>query len=83
MFLYSFKTGFVGVQIGSHINDWNLDAPELYPVWKVSEYIGWYQLPVPHRLYCSLPLASGSGATLNVGKWTKSCLVFTLICVLC
>ena len=29
--------GFVGVQIGSHINDWNLDAPELYPVWKVGK----------------------------------------------
>lgn len=27
----------VGVEIGSHINDWNLDAEELYPVWQVSE----------------------------------------------
>ena len=24
-----------GFQIGSHIGDWNLDAPELYPVYKV------------------------------------------------
>jgi hypothetical protein len=28
--------GMSGIQIGSHINNWNLDAPELIPVWKVS-----------------------------------------------
>lgn len=27
--------GFVGIQIGSHINDWNLDAPELFPIFEV------------------------------------------------
>ena len=26
---------FPGFQIGSHIGDWNLDAPELDPVYKV------------------------------------------------
>jgi aminocarboxymuconate-semialdehyde decarboxylase len=26
---------FKGIQIGSHINDWNLDQKELYPIWKV------------------------------------------------
>ncbi|XP_067928610.1 2-amino-3-carboxymuconate-6-semialdehyde decarboxylase-like [Watersipora subatra] len=31
------ELGFVGVQIGSHINEWNLDAPELYPVWQAAE----------------------------------------------
>eukprot|EP00055_Hartaetosiga_balthica_P018762 m.135327 g.135327 ORF g.135327 m.135327 type:complete len:365 (+) comp9906_c0_seq1:195-1289(+) len=25
-----------GIQIGSHINEWNLDAPELEPFWKVA-----------------------------------------------
>ena len=28
--------GFPGVQIGSHINEWNLDAPELLPVFAAS-----------------------------------------------
>lgn len=29
------ELGFRGVEIGSHVNNWNLDAPELYPFWKV------------------------------------------------
>jgi aminocarboxymuconate-semialdehyde decarboxylase len=31
------ELGFKGIQIGSHINDWNLDARELDPVWKACE----------------------------------------------
>jgi aminocarboxymuconate-semialdehyde decarboxylase len=27
---------FNGVQIGSHVNDWNLDAPELFPVFEAA-----------------------------------------------
>lgn len=27
--------GMPGIQIGSHVNKWNLDAPELNPIWKV------------------------------------------------
>ncbi len=27
--------GFKGIQIGSHINDWNLDHKDLHPIWKV------------------------------------------------
>lgn len=31
------ELGFPGVQIGSHINTWDLNAPELYPVYAVSQ----------------------------------------------
>ncbi|XP_076031927.1 2-amino-3-carboxymuconate-6-semialdehyde decarboxylase-like isoform X3 [Oratosquilla oratoria] len=31
---------FPGIQIGSHVNDWNLDAKELQPVWKTCEDLG-------------------------------------------
>ena len=33
---YCFLSGFPGVQIGSHVNDWNLDAPELQQIFEVS-----------------------------------------------
>jgi aminocarboxymuconate-semialdehyde decarboxylase len=29
---------FKGIQIGSHINDWNLDEKKLYPIWKVTRH---------------------------------------------
>ena len=31
--------GFKGIQIGTHINDWNLDQKDLYPIWKVSNFM--------------------------------------------
>ncbi|XP_039613242.1 2-amino-3-carboxymuconate-6-semialdehyde decarboxylase isoform X2 [Polypterus senegalus] len=31
------ELGFPGVQIGSHINNWDLNAPELYPVFAAAE----------------------------------------------
>lgn len=34
------ELGFPGVQIGSHINEWNLDAPELQPVFAAAEELG-------------------------------------------
>ncbi|KXJ25551.1 2-amino-3-carboxymuconate-6-semialdehyde decarboxylase [Exaiptasia diaphana] len=34
------ELGFPGVEIGSHVNDWNLDAPELEPVFAKAEELG-------------------------------------------
>ncbi len=34
------ELGLVGVQIGSHVNDWNLDAPELFEVFAAAEELG-------------------------------------------
>ncbi|XP_064647810.1 2-amino-3-carboxymuconate-6-semialdehyde decarboxylase-like isoform X2 [Lineus longissimus] len=31
------ELGFPGVQIGSHVNDWNLDAPDLQPIFQAAE----------------------------------------------
>ncbi|XP_030066241.1 2-amino-3-carboxymuconate-6-semialdehyde decarboxylase isoform X1 [Microcaecilia unicolor] len=31
------ELGFPGVQIGSHINDWDLNSPEIYPFYKAAE----------------------------------------------
>ena len=34
------KMGLRGVQIGSHVNDWNLNAPELFPVFEAAHELG-------------------------------------------
>lgn len=34
------KIGLRGVQIGSHINDWNLDDPALFPVFEAAQDMG-------------------------------------------
>lgn len=34
------ELGLAGVQIGSHVNDWNLNAPELFPVFEAAERLG-------------------------------------------
>ncbi|MBK9141061.1 MAG: amidohydrolase [Candidatus Melainabacteria bacterium] len=32
--------GFAGIEIGSHINDWNLNAPELFPFFEAAQDLG-------------------------------------------
>ena len=34
------QIGMRGVQIGSHVNDWNLNAPELFPFFEAAEKLG-------------------------------------------
>lgn len=34
------KIGLSGIQIGSHVNEWNLNAPELFPVFKACSKLG-------------------------------------------
>ena len=34
------KIGLAGVQIGSHVNDWNLNDPNLFPVFQACEELG-------------------------------------------
>ena len=34
------QLGLRGVQIGSHVNDWNLDAAELFPVFETASRLG-------------------------------------------
>lgn len=34
------ELGLAGVQIGSHVNHWNLDAPELFPVFEAARDLG-------------------------------------------
>lgn len=34
------ELGFPGVQIGSHVNDWNLDEPALLPFYEAAEALG-------------------------------------------
>lgn len=34
------KIGLRGVQIGSHVNDWNLNAPELFQVFEAAQELG-------------------------------------------
>lgn len=34
------ELGFAGIEIGSHVNDWNLSAPELFPFFEAAERLG-------------------------------------------
>uniref|UniRef100_A0A7S2RYQ4 2-amino-3-carboxymuconate-6-semialdehyde decarboxylase n=1 Tax=Mucochytrium quahogii TaxID=96639 RepID=A0A7S2RYQ4_9STRA len=44
------ELGFAGVIIGTHINEWSLDAPELIPFWEAAEDLGACILVHPNNL---------------------------------
>jgi len=46
------ELGFPGIQIGSHVNTWNLDAPELFPIFEVISFLFAYS--PPHFPFLSL-----------------------------
>lgn len=45
------ELGMAGVQIGTHINDWNLEAPELFPVFEAAEALGAAVFVHPWNMY--------------------------------
>jgi aminocarboxymuconate-semialdehyde decarboxylase len=46
--------GLVGIQIGSHVNDWNLDAPDLFPIFEEAEKLGAVIFIHPWGMFCLL-----------------------------
>ena len=34
------ELGLHGIEIGTHVNDWNLDHPALFPVFEAAERLG-------------------------------------------
>lgn len=34
------ELGFAGVEIGTHVNDWNLNSPQLFPVFEAAQELG-------------------------------------------
>lgn len=48
--------GMSGIQIGSHINNWNLDAPELIPIWKVCSFYYSKTIMISSNLCFSRPV---------------------------
>jgi aminocarboxymuconate-semialdehyde decarboxylase len=34
------KLGLAGIQIGTHVNDWNLEAPEIFEIFQAAEELG-------------------------------------------
>lgn len=67
------ELGLRGVQIGSHVNEWNLDARELDPVWRVRR--GWRKRLSIITIHCCnhvLGLAQAAeelGAAIFVHPW--------------
>lgn len=46
------ELGFPGVQIGSHVNKWDLNAPELYDVYAVSKCFFFYLMEFCDMEFC-------------------------------
>lgn len=61
--------GMSGIQIGSHINNWNLDAPELIPVWKVSCFTILRKLSVNKSAYTLIQTCEDLKCSVFVHPW--------------
>lgn len=64
------ELGFPGVQIGSHVNEWDLNAQELFPVYAVST-----RLIRPTRRGAGAALGAGGKMTAPLHREGEKCLM--------
>ncbi len=72
------ELGLQGVQIGSHINDWNLDAPELFDFFQAASELGaailvhpWDMMGTPSMPKYWLPWLVGMPAEQSRAIWSS------------
>ncbi len=77
------QLGFPGVQIGSHINTWDLNGPELYPVYAVSPFaFGSTCHSSPKYLVSFVIILSSSHSVLSQLAILKIEILLSIFCIL-